>query len=346
MKTLKLNKTNIESLLYSLIWLLVFSIPYFFESDKIAKDWDKVLREWLHLIPFLLVFLINVYVLVPQLLFNKKYKKYILYLVIMIFIGIGTNFIPILNNSSQQKPIVAEEVRVRGESNKPPHMVFIDNIIIFILIVGAGTSSKLINKWLSEEKLRKDIEKEQIKTNLELLKNQLNPHFLFNNLSVLSSLIYKNQDKAVEFINELSKVYRYVLDNNSELVTLKEEMEFLNHYIYLLKIRFENSISFTTEIDETNYNDFIPPMCLQTIVENTIQHNEASQANPLQVSIYTKNNSLYVENSIQPRSDLKESSKTGLDNIQARYSFFTEDKVEIIKDDKVFRVKMPLISRA
>ena len=215
MKALKLNRNNIESLLYILIWLLVFSVPYFFESDTIAKDWDEILRQWLHLIPFLILFLINVYVLVPKLLFNKKYKKYILSLAIMISIGIGINFIPMLNHSSQQKPMVVEEVKERGQSNKPPHMVFIDNIIIFILILGAGTTSKLITKWLSEEQLRKDIEKEQIKTNLELLRNQLNPHFLFNNLSVLSSLVYKNQEKAVDFINELSKVYRYVLDNTN-----------------------------------------------------------------------------------------------------------------------------------
>jgi two-component system LytT family sensor kinase len=194
-----------------------------------------------------------------------------------------------------------------------------------------------------------DVEKyktESANAQLQILKNQINPHFLFNNLSVLSSLIYKSQDKAVDFINELSKVYRYVLDNNSELVPLKEEMEFLDHYIYLLKIRFDNSISFRIEIDEANKNDYLPPMCLQTLVENTIQHNEASQTNPLEISIFTKNSSLFVENPIQPRSDLKESSKTGLDNIQARYSFFTEDKVEIIKDDKVFRVKLPLIKLA
>ena len=346
MKALKLNRNNIESLIYIIIWLLVFSVPYFFENSTGEKDWNIIFREWLHLIPFLLVFLVNVYVLVPKLLFNKKYKNYVLYLAIMIIIGIGINFIPMLNHSPHQKPMIVKEVKVRGESNKPPHMVFIDNIIIFVLILGAGTTSKLITKLLTEEQLRKDMEKEQIKTNLELLKNQLNPHFLFNNLSVLSSLVYKSQDKAVDFITELSKVYRYVLDiNNSELVLLQDEMEFLDHYIYLLKIRFETSISFSIQIDDSNKNNYLPPMCLQTLVENTIQHNEASQSNPLQISIFTKNNSLYVENSIQPRSDINESSKTGLDNIQARYSFFTEDKVHIIKDDKVFRVILPLITR-
>ncbi|MEI7580112.1 MAG: sensor histidine kinase [bacterium] len=179
---------------------------------------------------------------------------------------------------------------------------------------------------------------------LQNLKNQINPHFLFNNLSVLTSLVYKNQDKAVDFINELSKVYRYVLDNkNSELVTLNEELGFLNHYTYLLKIRFENAIEFTVNIEENIKHSYLPPMCLQMLVENTIQHNEASQAKPLQVSIYTNNNTLTIENNIQSRSDLPESSKTGLCNIQSRYSYFTDKKVAIFNDGKFFKVTLPLM---
>ncbi len=167
---------------------------------------------------------------------------------------------------------------------------------------------------------------------------------MFNNLSVLSSLVYKNQDKAVDFINELSKVYRYVLEsNNSELVTLQEEMEFLQHYIYLLKIRFENSISFEIKIEENKKQAFVLPMCLQMLVENTIQHNVASQANPLKVLIYTENNSLVVENQIQARSDFHESSKTGLINLKSRYSFFTDEKIEIWNDNTNFKVILPLI---
>jgi LytS/YehU family sensor histidine kinase len=194
-----------------------------------------------------------------------------------------------------------------------------------------------------------DVEKyktESANAQLQNLKNQLKPHFLFNNLSVLTSLIYTNQDKAVDFINELSKVYRYVLDNKSaELVTLQEELEFLNHYIYLLKIRFEASIIFTINIDEIKMKTLLPPMCLQMLVENTIQHNEASRANPLQVSIYIHNHSLIIENNVQPRSDIAESSKTGLKNIQSRYAFFTDQNVNIIVQEKLFKVALPLIDK-
>jgi len=178
------------------------------------------------------------------------------------------------------------------------------------------------------------------------LKNQLNPHFLFNNLSVLTSLVYKSQDKAVEFINELSKVYRYVLENkNIELTLLDDELSFLDHYIYLLKIRFNGNLIFKINIDENSRNQYLPPMCLQMLVENTIQHNESSQQNPLTVNIYTSNNQLVVENTIQPRTDKVESSKMGLANMQSRYSFFTEDKVSILNDNNVFKVALPLIPR-
>ncbi len=185
---------------------------------------------------------------------------------------------------------------------------------------------------------------ESVQAQLQNLKNQINPHFLFNNLSVLSSLVYKDQDKAVHFINELSKVYRYVLDNrNTELSTLREELAFLDHYIYLQQIRFEDSIVFQLDISENEKSLYVLPMCLQMLVENTIQHNEASQAKPLTVRIFTKNHTLNVENPLQPRNEQTESSKTGLKNIQMRYAFFTDQKVEIIRTEKSFRVSLPLI---
>jgi two-component system LytT family sensor kinase len=185
---------------------------------------------------------------------------------------------------------------------------------------------------------------ESANAQLQNLKNQLNPHFLFNNLSVLTSLVHKNQDKAVSFINELAKVYRYVLDTkNSELISLQEELEFLNHYIYLQKIRFEERILFHINIDQSKKSDYLLPMCLQLLVENTIQHNETSIANPLHVLIYTEKNALIIENLIKLKTNVPDSTKTGLKNIEKRYSFYTDEKVNIFNDGKVFKVILPLI---
>ena len=225
-----------------------------------------------------------------------------------------------------------------------PH--YIPAIFIAITILLAETGVHFFNSWKQSIFEMEKYKTESANAQLQNLKNQLNPHFLFNNLSVLTSLIYINQDKAVSFINELSKVYRYTLDSkNAELVSLKEELDFLYHYIYLLKIRFDSSISFNFNVDSKKMNAFLPPMCLQMLVENTIQHNEASQAKPLNVSIFTADNFLIIQNQLQKRSDVTESSGIGLRNIQMRYSYFTDDKIEISNDGSKFMVSLPLIKQ-
>ncbi|MEI8111287.1 MAG: sensor histidine kinase [Chitinophagia bacterium] len=229
--------------------------------------------------------------------------------------------------------------------NPKMRQVLIPATFLAIAVLALDISYQFFKAWKHS---LIEIEKYKIETanaQLQNLKNQLNPHFLFNNLSVLSSLVYQNQDKAIEFINELSKVYRYVLDNkNTELTSLQEELDFLENYIYLLKIRFGNNISFDISIDVADKKKYLPPMCLQTIVENTIQHNEASQANPLNVSIFIENNRLVIQNPIQPRSDKAESSQTGLKNIQIRYQYFTDEKVQVVHTEHIFKVSLPLIS--
>jgi two-component system, LytTR family, sensor kinase len=228
--------------------------------------------------------------------------------------------------------------------NPKMKQVFVPAIFSTITVLAIDIGHQFFKAW---KKSLIEVEKyktESANAQLQNLKNQLNPHFLFNNLSVLTSLVYKDQDKAVDFINELSKVYRYVLDSkNTELVSLQEELTFLGHYIYLLKIRFESSISFDLTIGETTQQRYLPAMCLQMLVENAIQHNEASQAKPLHVRIYTEHSHLVIENPLQPRSDKTESSQMGLKNIESRYAFFTTEKIEITQDGKVFKVVLPLI---
>ena len=224
--------------------------------------------------------------------------------------------------------------------------VFIPAIVTTFIIIIIDITNQFFKSWKSSLIEVEKYKTESANAQLQNLKNQLNPHFLFNNLSVLTSLVYKNQDKAADFINELAKVYRYVLDTkNSELVPLQEELDFINHYIFLQKIRFEDSISFEIKIEESKKSDYLLPMCLQMLVENTIQHNETSQANPLKVLIYTDNDSLVIENPILSRSHISESTKTGIKNIKQRYSFFTDKKVIVSNNGKVFKVILPLIQK-
>jgi len=142
-------------------------------------------------------------------------------------------------------------------------------------------------------------------------------------------------------------VYRYVLEQNEhELVTLQKELNFIESYIFLLKIRFENSLQIEISIPENETSKFIPPMCLQVLVENTIKHNELSIENPLKVRIYIENDYLVISNNLQVRKNNEPTSKTGIKNICSRYQHFTDRKAEIIKTADAFTVKIPLLSIA
>ena len=218
-------------------------------------------------------------------------------------------------------------------------------LLVTILLLSIETGSQFFGQW---KRSLVEVEKyklESAQAQLESLKNQINPHFLFNNMSVLTSLVYKDQDKAVDFIHQLSKVYRYLLDNkSSELVTLKEEFEFIESYIYLLNIRYSPNLNFTIDISPDALLKYIPPMSLQLLIENAIKRNEISSEFPLEITIKAHDKQLKVSNPIQKRSTAEESSKTGLKNIQSRYAYFTDLVVEIDATDAHFIVSLPLLS--
>jgi len=186
------------------------------------------------------------------------------------------------------------------------------------------------------------LKKESIAAKYESLKNQVNPHFLFNSFNALSNLVYEDQDKAVSFIKQLSEVYRYVLDTrDKEVVNLEEEKKFLNSYLYLQQIRFGDKLKL--QVDLNGVKSMVAPLVLQMLVENAIKHNIISEENPLTIRIYQENNFIVVENNLQKKTVMSEDSPgIGLDNIQKRYEFLSDKKVEIIQND-LFTVKLPII---
>ncbi len=180
----------------------------------------------------------------------------------------------------------------------------------------------------------------------ESLKNQLDPHFLFNSLNVLSSLIEENPDNAQRFTTSLSKVYRYVLEQrDKELVTVQEELAFAKTYMNLLKMRFENSISFELPNDFENIEARVVPLSLQLLLENCIKHNIVSEQKPLHIKIYIENNELIVENNKQKKEVLQDRKGVGLQNIVNRYAILTERKVAVYETDEVFRIKLPILTK-
>jgi sensor histidine kinase YesM len=185
--------------------------------------------------------------------------------------------------------------------------------------------------------------KESAEYQFEMLKLQLNPHFLFNSLNTLSSLVHEDTANAAEFIRKLSDVYRYVLDNrNRELVTLREEMEFAQSFTFLQGLRFQGMIDFRFDVAGRSLDYKIAPMTMQLLLENAVKHNVASRKLPLQITISSEDDELVVTNNLQPK-DEQNGTGMGLKNIVSRYAFLTDRKVEIIRGDQFFKVVIPLI---
>ena len=180
----------------------------------------------------------------------------------------------------------------------------------------------------------------------ESLKNQIDPHFLFNSLNVLSSLIEENPDNAQRFTTSLSKIYRYVLEQkDKELVSVSEELTFAKTYMNLLKMRFENSITYDIPTDFNNEDAKVVPLSLQLLLENTIKHNVVSEQKPLHIKIYIENNYLIVENNLQKKEVLQDRRGVGLQNIVNRYGLISERKMLIEESTTFFKVKIPILTK-
>ncbi len=180
----------------------------------------------------------------------------------------------------------------------------------------------------------------------ESLKNQIDPHFLFNSLNVLSSLIEENPDNAQKFTTSLSKIYRYVLEQkDKELVTVQEELAFAKTYMNLLKMRFENSISFELPEAFDNPEAKVVPLSLQLLLENCIKHNIVSEQKPLHIKIFVKDNYLVVQNDLQKKEVLQDRRGVGLQNIVSRYAILTKRNVLIDEANGAFAVHLPILTK-
>lgn len=189
------------------------------------------------------------------------------------------------------------------------------------------------------------VQKENLQSQFEVLKQQVNPHFLFNSLNVLTSLIKIDPDLAESFTERLSKVYRYVLENKEkDLVSLSTELEFLNSYLFLLEIRFMKKLVIEIKIDKS-YSDYqILPIAIQLIIENAIKHNTFSKAQPLKIEIFVdEQQQLNIINNLNVRETKLVSTGVGLENINRRYALVSDQKPEFIKTSEQFIAKLPLL---
>ena len=191
------------------------------------------------------------------------------------------------------------------------------------------------------------LKREHVNSQLQGLRNQVNPHFLFNSLNTLMNIVQEDQKLAESFLTKLSSVYRYTLENREDqLVTMKEERRFIDAYVFLLKERFKNNLEVNIDISEFYLEKYVVPMSMQLLFENVIKHNIISTKFPLLIEVYVDDNQyVTVRNNIQLKQNVLPSTGVGLSNISSRIKFFTDRKLHVSRDDKYFTVSIPLINR-
>jgi len=222
--------------------------------------------------------------------------------------------------------------------------------------LGVGFSINLIFETLYEtdyilEKYKESLQEKEtihqmaLQQEFDTLKSQVNPHFLFNCFNTLSSLISEDKVKAEAFLNELSKVYRYLLQNNEDgLSTLQSEVQFVQSYYRLLQTRHGDAVQLNIEIDKRYELYLLPSMSLQLLIENVVKHNVVSKNVPLEIDIFTiAGNKLVVNNNLIRRIVKAPGNKVGLENIKAKYSLLNQTGFQIMEDEKNFTVVLPLI---
>ncbi|NTW24434.1 MAG: histidine kinase [Lentimicrobium sp.] len=355
MKGLSLSSRKIEFLLYFSIWAFVFSVPYFSERSSGQINWNEVTNNWMRVFGYLVIFLANVYILVPRLLLKKRYRNYFVSVSALVILVIAVNLIvpsgkaPLPGSpSGDLNGLMPPGPEVRMQ--KPPIMAFADNLIICILLVGAGTTIKLMSKWLSEEKLRKDAEKEQLKTNLALLRHQVSPHFFMNTLNNIHSLIEMDTAKAQDAVERLSTLMRYLLyDSAQSTIELRKEIEFIYSFISLMQLRHSEEVEVTVLIPDQIPDIKIPPMLFVSLLENAFKHG-VSYPNKsyiyFELQIHENTLGCIIKNSKHKTfaSRYDEYPGIGLENIKKSLNLLyeTEYRLDISDTENEFEVNLTI----
>ncbi|MGY2134505.1 sensor histidine kinase [Hymenobacter sp. HD11105] len=217
------------------------------------------------------------------------------------------------------------------------------SLFFYYFVEGERTQKKLQQAYWQAEQLQK----ESYQAQLAALKSQVNPHFLFNSLNVLGSLIYKSQDQAATFLHRLSGVYGAVLEHSDQpTVPLQTELRVAEAYIFLMKTRFGDTVDIEVRVPEHDQARRVPPLVLQLLLENAFKHNRATKSRPLRVRLFVEDNWLVVENNHQPRLEPEPGTGHGLPNIVRRYQHLTPQPVAVLATDDTFTVRLPLLPAA
>ncbi len=215
-------------------------------------------------------------------------------------------------------------------------------LISFIIGITIGSVIFFYIEWTQALKRETKLREEKLIFQYETLKSQVNPHFLFNSLNTLSSLVATDAQLSEQFINKLSSIYRYIIENRDiELINLSKELDFVNDFFFLQKIRDNGKIDLIVDLTHADHYEILP-ISIQLLVENALKHNAATREKPLAIKIYLEHDYLIVENALQPKMHLEASSKTGLKNLSERVKLIMNKEVRIEPGNTIFKVKIPV----
>jgi two-component system, LytTR family, sensor kinase len=228
----------------------------------------------------------------------------------------------------------------------PDIIINSNNAAIFssLTLVAIYESIYFMNELRQSIEEKEMLKRESLQAQLNALKTQVNPHFLFNNLNTLTAVIPENPKQAIDFVQQLSKVYRHILEVKDErIIPLKEELDVLKAYAFLLKTRFGNNLNIKIDVADEKMKKKIIPLSLQLLMENAIKHNIVSAEKPLTIDVYAVNGTLVMSNNLQKKNQAFESTGIGLDNIRNRYKLLGDKTVEVTETSTRFTVSIPLI---
>lgn len=331
-------------------WLMLLGIPFvtalalvmtFGTTTLFCNPTPCSIIAFTHTLAYWFAFrwvLINYHQSFDDYLFTPKRLTYILtrlllvYIVIKFSVGLGTYFcLPTANEFY--------------ESNKVgPFISEISELMLISLIFFIYEGIYYFNKSRIIEIEKNKLQKITAEQRLDTLKNQVNPHFLFNSLNTLVTMIPEEPTLAINFVQKLSKTYRNILEVRDEkLIPIKQELKALDSYIFLLKTRFQDKIIIVNQLDESVMEKFILPLSLQILIENAVKHNITSANKPLSVTIAAKENFIIVSNNLQKKNQQYNSTKMGLANIRSRYKLLINKDIVVNESSDAFTVKLPII---
>lgn len=341
------KKTAFFSALYLNIFFLfvqfIILVYSFYMGENVGGVISKRLFESYYYIELIVLLFVNTFLLyiffriefwILTHFSNNRRKSWLLFFAMLPFIGILSTIISQLLG-----------IWFKGELTTYEYSIiqFVKDLILFITSVFVSILIYLIIKNQERMEENKNLTIENFKNRYNALKNQTDPHFLFNSLNSLNGLIGYDDERAHEYLEQLSSVFRYTLQER-QVVTLSDELEFAGSYIHLMKIRYGDALSVNIQILDSYQGYYILPFAIQTLLENAVKHNIVSLNKPLYLVIkMTEDETIIVENNLQPRQDVRVGNGVGLSNLNERYWLMFRKNISIEANDSVFRVGVPLI---